>query len=170
MIEKLKNIGVNIKIDNVLTLSAKGSIGRMHLARALEKEGYVSSVEEAFKKFIADDSPCYVPRSHPNVKEAVEMIENAGGIAVLAHPHTLKNDKIIEKIVKEGVKGIEAHYPNQHKSLVKKYKEIAVKYNLLLTGGSDNHGLGKEGFPIGGVKVSYELVEKLKEALNRDES
>jgi len=162
MVEKLKEVGVNVTADEVFQISGKGSVGRLHLAGILFKRGYVSSIEEAFRRFIGDDGPGYVKRLRPTVKEAIEMINKVGGIAVLAHPHTLYKDTLILQLIKDGIRGIEVYYPGQSEFAIKRYEDLAHNYNLIITGGSDCHGLGKGEVSMGKVKVPYELVEKLK--------
>jgi hypothetical protein len=165
MLERLREIGVNIMAEEVFKLSGGGSIGRMHLARVLKNRGYVSSIEEAFKRFIGEGECCYVKRLRPTSKEAIEMINKVGGIAVLAHPHTLHQDNLIPQLVKDGIRGIEVYYPEQSEFTREIYEDLAHKYNLVITGGSDCHGLGKDEVFMGKVKIPYELVEKLKSSL-----
>ncbi len=167
MVEKLREAGVNVTADEVFQISGAGSVGRLHLAGILFKRGYVSSIEEAFKRFIGDDSSCYVKRLRPTVKEAIEMINKVGGTAVLAHPHTLHKDTLIPQLIKDGIRGIEVYYPGQSEFAKKIYEDLAHKYNLIITGGSDCHGLGKGEVSMGKVKIPYELVEKLKSSIAR---
>lgn len=165
MVERLRQSGINITAQEVLELSGKGSVGRLHLARVLEKKGCVSSIEEAFKKLIGDGCPCYVKRLRPTPKEAIGMINKVGGIAVLAHPHTMYGDTLIPQLIQDGIKGIEVYYSDQSEFAIRRYEDLAHKHNLIITGGSDCHGLGKGEVSMGKVKIPYELVEKLKSSV-----
>lgn len=165
MIDKLSKHGFTISLEDLLKVSGpSGVVGRLHLAQLLHKKKYVSSLEEAFKKYIGDKAPFYVKKVNLSYQEAIETILNLGGIPVLAHPHLLHRDELIPSFIKAGLKGIEV-YHSEHPNKVSRYYEgLAQKYNLLITGGSDCHGSGKGRILMGGVKVSYHLVEKLKEA------
>ena len=96
-------------------------------------------------------------------REAIDLILRAGGVPVLAHPHIIGDDALIEEFIKYGVRGIEVFHSDHRPPVRKKYEKMAEKYGLLITGGSDCHGLAKKNILLGNVKVPYELVEKLKE-------
>ena len=162
IVEKLNDMGVTLDPDKIFNLSGQGTVGRLHIARALVLEGKVSSVFEAFKKYIGDRCPAYVLGFKFSPSEAIKLIKDAGGISVLAHPYTIHNDELIIKFIGEGLMGLEVYYPEHSQSMVNFYKNLALKHNLLITGGSDCHGSAKPDVRIGSVKVSYELVEKMK--------
>ncbi|MBU1124594.1 MAG: PHP domain-containing protein [Candidatus Omnitrophica bacterium] len=164
IIEKLHGIGVGLRPEAVFDLAGQGVVGRLHVARALLQEGLVGSLAEAFQRYIGDKSPAYVLGFRFSPAQAIALIRDAGGIAVLAHPYILKNDDLIPRFVDEGLQGLEVHYPEHSQSMVNFYLGIARKYNLLVTGGSDCHGDAKSEIKMGSLKVDYELVEKLKEA------
>ncbi len=163
MVEKLKGMQVNIEPEEVFKLSRTDSVGRLHLARAIVKNGYSASIPEAFQRFIGDHAPAYVCGFHLNPQEAINLILSAKGIPVLAHPYTLAEEEIIFKFVDYGLKGLEVYYPEHSRQQTDRYRQIALKYNLLATGGSDCHGQAKPEVAIGSVKIPYQLVEKLKE-------
>jgi len=164
MVEKLKNLGVQIEADEVFNISAKGIVGRLHIARALLKAGAVKSTAEAFRRYIGDKGPAYYCGFKLNPAEAINLIRKAGGIPVLAHPYTLSDDELVLEFIKEGIMGLEVYYPEHTQSMINFYLELAQKYNLLITGGSDCHGSAKPEARIGSLKIPYELVEKLKSA------
>lgn len=166
MVGKLRETGIDIVAEEVLKLSGSGSVGRLHLARVLSERGYISSIEEAFKRFIGDNGPCYVKRLRLTPKRAIEMINIAGGIAVLAHPYLMHQDNLIPQLIKDGLRGIEIYCPSQSESAANKYKDLAHSHNLIITGGSDCHGLAKGEVSMGKVKVPYELVNKLKSSIS----
>lgn len=169
IIEKLKGLGVSLNADAVFKMChEKGSVGRLHIARALVQAGYCRYTGEAFEKYIGDKSRAYVCGFRFNPAEAIRMIRNtAGGCCVLAHPYSLHNDDLIPLLVNEGIQGLEVYYPEHNASMAQRYKKMAEEYGLMLTGGSDCHGEAKPESKIGSVKVPYELVEKLKEARGR---
>lgn len=163
IIEKLNEIGFNITRKEVFSLSNGGAIGRSHIAHILKKKGYVRTFSEAFDKYLAIGKIAYVERYRLKPQEAINLINEVDGIPVLAHPGLINNDEIVEKIVEIGVKGIEAYYYEHNSKETTKYLEYAKNNNLLITGGSDDHGPGnKDGMRLGKIKLDYELVKNLK--------
>lgn len=170
MIEKLKKYNVLIDPEEVFKTSGPGSVGRLHVAFVLEKHGYVSSVREAFRRYIGDKAPCYVKHFEISAKDAIAEIKRIGGVAVFAHPHVMGEDRFIPQFVKYGLNGIEAYHSDHPTSASKYYVELAERYKLLITGGSDCHGLGKGEILMGKVKVPYEVVEELKRCAEKTRS
>lgn len=164
--DKLKESGINLEAKDVFDIAKQGNPGRLHIARALVKRGFISSTAEAFRKYIGDKCPAYVSGFKLSPREGIKLIKDAAGIPVLAHPYTLKRDELIPLFVEFGLMGIEVYYPEHTQAMVNFYLETAKKYDLLVTGGSDCHGEAKSEVKIGSVKIPYELVEKLKEAKN----
>lgn len=168
IVDKLKEQGIKIKPETILEgISEQGTVGRLHAARAMVKEGLVTSVFEAFQKYIGDKCPAYVLNFKLSPQEAIELIKSAGGIPVLAHPYILKRNDLIPAFADLGLMGLEAYYTEHSQSMVNSYLELAKRYNLLVTGGSDYHGEAKPEVRMGAVKIPYELVERLKEAKNK---
>jgi len=171
ILRKLKQKGIEISEKELFGLSGPGSIGRLHIARLLFKKGFVSSIQSAFTKYISDRGPCYVKKYKLSPNEAIDMIKDVGGVAVLAHPNTVNiNDRstedVLKILIKGGIQGIEVYHSDHTAKDKNEYKALAEKYNLLITGGSDCHGLGKQRVLIGKIKVPYELVEGLKRRRN----
>lgn len=164
IVDKLKSMGITLKPNTVFDIAKQGTVGRLHIARALVKEGMVDSIFEAFKKYIGDKCPAYVLGFRFSPKEAIKLIKDAGGIPVLAHPYTLNNDGLIAEFIGYGLMGLEVYYPGHSQSMINFYLNLARSNNLLVTGGSDCHGNAKPEVMIGSIKIPYELVEKLKEA------
>ncbi len=162
--DKLKAIGADLSPEAVLNLAGKGTVGRLHVARALVKEGLVENVFEAFQKYIGDKGPAYVLGFKLSPREAIQLILDAGGIPVLAHPYTIPDDGLILEFIKYGLMGLEAYYPEHSQSMINFYLELARNNNLLVTGGSDCHGNAKSEIKIGSLRIPYELVEILKQA------
>lgn len=166
IIENLKNIGIELSSDTVFGISGKSTVGRMHIAKAMVKEGRVSSIPEAFRKYIGDSSPAYVLGFTLSVKEAIDMIHEASGLAVLAHPYLLHNDQLIVEFTRLGLDGIEIYYPEHSQGLINLYLELAKKHNLLVTGGSDFHGAVKPDVKLGTIKLPMDFVEKMRQRKN----
>ncbi len=162
--DKLKTLGKNLEPQDVFALAEKGTVGRLHVAQAMMKKGLVKSTWEAFQLYIGDKCPAYVLGFRFSPQETIELIRKVGGIPVLAHPYSLGKDDLITKFVDCGLMGLEVYYTEHSAAMTKKYLEIARKYNLLITGGSDCHGLAKPEVKIGSIKIPYSLVESLKAA------
>ena len=167
ILRKLEKFEVRISEEELFDFSRSGSVGRLHIAQLLFKKGYVSSIPQAFKKYIGDKGPCYARKFKLSPREAVEMIKGVGGIAVLAHPKTLymkdrSMEDILSLLIKDGIGGIEVYHSDHTRKDEDMLSALAEKYKLAITGGSDCHGLGKKEVLIGKVKIPYELVEKLK--------
>ncbi len=164
ILEKLKGIGVNLEAQAVFDIAKDGAVGRLHIARAMVKEGLAGSVWEVFHKYIGDKSPAYICGFKFSPLEAIKLIRDVGGIPVLAHPYTLNNDALIPQFVKNGLMGLEVYYPEHSQGMINLYLGLAGKFNLLVTGGSDCHGKAKPEVKIGTIKIPYALIEKLKTA------
>ena len=136
-----KKEGIRIKFDDVKKLVAEGgSIGRPHIARAITNAGGTTNIMDAYAKYIHDDSPVYVQRKTVSPFDAVEIIYDAGGIPVIAHPHDID---IAEQLIKElmtcGLRGVEAYHRKHSPACVEYFSSIAEKLGLIVTGGSDFH-------------------------------
>lgn len=167
IVEKLRNLGINMDIDKVFKTSGPGSVGRLHLAQELYNQGFVSSINQAFEKYIGNKGPCYVKKFRLTPKQAIDMIVRLGGVPVLAHPHIMAADEIIPRLIADGIKGIEVYHSEITDKSREHYKQLAERHGLLITGGSDCHGTGKGKVLMGRVKVPYCLVEKLKQCQSR---
>ena len=163
MIAKLEKLGIHIEWQRVQEIAGSGTIGRPHLAQAMLEKGYITSLKEAFTKYISQGGPAYVEREKMTPVEAVALILRANGLAVLAHPFTVNNpETVIIELKAAGMVGIEAYYADYSADKVSRLVSLADRHNLIATGGSDYHGLdaGNETM-IGGVDVPTESVEQL---------
>jgi 3',5'-nucleoside bisphosphate phosphatase len=141
IVKRLRDMGFAISWEQVLEIALGGSVGRPHIAQALRDTGYVTSIDEAFKKYLYDGGPAYVERKKITTVEAVELIRSVGGIAVLAHPTYVKEpETVLAEMVQAGLSGIECHYGHYDDATVERLLGLAKKYNLVATGGSDFHG------------------------------
>jgi len=161
MCAALKQLGIPLKAEAVFALANCKSPGRPHVARALVKEKLIGNLDEAFEKYLKKGRPAWVPKTKMSALEGVELIHQAGGLAVMAHPGLNRTDDIIPGLVKAGLDGIECFHTKHSTVMAERYLEIAEKYDLLVTGGSDCHGFSKKAPLIGTVKLPYEHIEKL---------
>ncbi len=136
-----KKEGIKIKFENVQKLVApKGSIGRPHIARAITSCGGSANVMEAYAKFINNNSDVYVERKTVSPHDAVEIISEAKGIPVFAHPIDVDiADKLTKDLVNCGLRGIEAYHRKHSPAAVEHFSTLAEEYGLIVTGGSDFH-------------------------------
>lgn len=164
MVNRLQDAGMVISFDQVQTLAKGESMGRPHVARALIQNGYVSSIKEAFDKYIGRGRPGFVPRYKFVPAEAIELINNAGGIPVLAHPGLIKEREKIIEVIRLGIKGLEVYYPEHSLEQQRDLIKLAEHYNLLITGGSDYHGPGSEESraSIGASTISFDLLKQIE--------
>lgn len=133
----------SIKIDfDVMKqqVAEGGSIGRPHIAKAITSAGGTSSVIEAYSKFINDNSSVYVQRKTVSPQDAVEIIYDAGGVPVIAHPHDIDiADELIKELMSYGLRGIEAYHRKHSPAIVEYFSSMAEELGLIVTGGSDFH-------------------------------
>ena len=164
MIKKLNAMGVKIDAEEVFRIAVnKGSVGRLHVAKAMLNYGAIKSLREAFDKYIGFAKPCYVPYTKLSPKETMELILKAGGVPVIAHPALIGNDDYIGEFIDHGLRGLEVYHTDHKPHISKRYEAMAEELGLVMTGGSDCHGMGKGRILMGTVRVPYELVEKLRE-------
>lgn len=171
-IKVLNNLGYEITEEEVRKTAGNGTIGRPHIARTLLKKGYFNTIPEVFNALLADGKKAYVKAKNYSIPEVVEMILNLGGVPVLAHPYLMKMsderlEEEVKKLVSYGLKGIEAYYSESTPSKTKYHLELAKKYNLIVTCGSDFHGTNKKneiGHIINGKEMiaDYSVIERLK--------
>jgi predicted metal-dependent phosphoesterase TrpH len=172
IIAKLNGLGIPVTMARVQEISGGGQVGRPHIARALMEAGYVSSIQEAFDKYLGYQRAAYVSKFRFPPTQALAMIREANGIPVLAHPFTLGlgSAAALRKLVMElkglGLAGLEVYYSEHTPEQEALYLKLAQELDLLITGGSDYHGDNKPEIILGSMpsqeKLSYKLVEALK--------
>ncbi|MDD6637237.1 MAG: PHP domain-containing protein [Lachnospiraceae bacterium] len=145
IISYLEEFGLTVLRQEVEAKAGSNVIGRPHFAQVLLEKGYVSSIQEAFDRYLATEGFSKIERPKPSAEEGIHMIHEAGGIAVLAHPVSLKKsgadlEQEISELVKEGLDGIETYYSTHTEKQIQEYHELAKKYQLIETAGSDFHG------------------------------
>jgi len=164
IVERLNDLGLKISFDRVKEIAGRGAIGRPHIARAIVEAGYASSLNSAFGKYLIRGASAYVPRHKLTPLAAMEIIRDAGGVPVLAHPGLAKHDELIPSLVESGLKGIEVYHTDHSSAKTRHYIEIARQYDLVATGGSDSHGPNNiKTVAIGSATVDLTVVDKLRE-------
>jgi len=170
MVELLNKVGVKISFEQVKNIAGDDYLGRPHVAKVMMKEGYINEIGEAFTEdYIGNGGKAYVPKYKLSPEKAIEIINNAGGISVIAHPEFINHGEAmdfedIKKLKEAGLQGIEVYQSKHDKKAVEKYKKIAKELDLLITGGSDFHGENSSDVNLGDVRLSEERVVELKKA------
>ena len=162
MVEKLNELGVTLSFDAVESRSAGTAIGRPHIAEAMVESGLVKTFEEAFRKYIGNNCPAYIPKSKLGPKEAIDLIHRAHGVAVLAHPFINDMHRHVESLAQMQLDGLEVYHYSHGKQKNKELKRLARRYNLLPSGGSDFHGRHEHEGEIGADQVPVEYLDNLK--------
>ncbi len=167
IIAKLNELGSMITYEDAKEdLKTTVSIGRPHIANALVKQGFVKSFFDAFSKYIGDDKVADVKKVRPNYDRVFKVIKEAGGLSFLAHPAKYFNEEEIKIFKAAGLDGIEVVHPSHTAADTKKYKEIASKFNLLTSGGSDFHGGRKnDAGNMGKYYISEKEIDKMRAML-----
>jgi len=173
IIERLRALGLDVTYEEVRALAGTDSVGRPHIARLLMDKQYVTSAKDAFDRYLSEGCPAYVARELPTPADAVSWIRAAGGVAVLAHPTWAKVsgeglNTLLTTLKGDGLGGIEVHYSTHTKRQTTEYLDLAKRLDLLVTGGSDFHGITKPDIEVGigrgDLKVPRQLLDPLKEA------
>jgi hypothetical protein len=163
MVQRLNKLGVPLLAQSVFALANCRSPGRPHVARTLVQAGFCETLDEAFERFLRKGRPAWVPKFKISAYDAIELVHHAGGVAVMAHPGLNHSDQMIPALVEAGLEGLECFHTKHSTSMTEHYLQMADKLGLLVTGGSDCHGLSKGKPLVGTIKVPYELAERLRD-------
>ncbi len=141
IVQNLCDAGYPLDIDLVRAEAAHEgtALGRPHVARALIRAGYFSDINTVFRELLVTGKPGYVPSAYMLPHQAVELVAKAGGVPVLAHPSRLKDEAVIDELVQAGLVGIETFYGTHDANQVAHYRDVAAKFGLVMTAGSDFH-------------------------------
>lgn len=163
ILEKLQSQGIDIQKAEIQKIARGESVGRPHIAQALMNKGIVKTIREAFDCYIGLGAPAYVPRNKLSPEQGIALVRAAGGVAILAHPGVHSLWKGIPPWIELGLQGIEVTHSEHSLADEKQCRELAERYNLIMTGGSDYHGEErKPGIHLGDWGTSYEVVEKIR--------
>jgi len=171
IIERLRDLGISITLEQVQKEAQTGQVGRPHFAKVMVQQGYVRSVREAFDRYLKKDAPAYVDKYRFAPQEAIGCIRDAGGVAVLAHPSIFgrHGSAALQNLIAElstcGLQGIEVYYPEHSPRQQKTYQGFARQYSLIETGGSDFHGSQVNGIAIGTGRGSLHVPDQLLQNL-----
>ena len=176
IVRRLNELGLAITMDELTAEANGGVIGRPHIAAILLRKGYVSSMKNAFDKYLAPGGAAFFDKERISPRDAIEMVRQSGGVAVLAHPSQLRttNDAQLEQIISDladaGLAGLEVIHSDNDAAMVEKYSRLADRYGLLKTGGSDFHGAHKSAIGLGtanGRRIPREFFDALIARLKR---
>ncbi|MGM0501903.1 MAG: PHP domain-containing protein [Bacillota bacterium] len=163
IVAKLNDLGVEINFPEVLGLADGAVVGRSHIAQILLEKGYAQEWSQAFDQYIGRQAPAYVERERLDVKGAIDLIKEADGIPIIAHPGLIGNDELLDQFLDWGAKGVEVYHSEHDDEEQDKYLSFSKRNNILITGGSDCHGpRRKDGVLLGSIKASYQILEELK--------
>ncbi|MCR1950221.1 PHP domain-containing protein [Clostridium sp. DSM 100503] len=163
---KLRKNDIHLTLDELAIDLDSTVIGRSHVANAMVKKGYFDSYKAAFTNFLVKGKPAYVKGFKLNYKDAIQVINSSGGVAVLAHPGQIYKGLAIENIIKDfkfyGLRGVEVYHPSHSREQTNNFYNLCKKHKLFITGGSDYHG--KECYNenlIGSYGINEALLKKL---------
>lgn len=174
ILEKLNGMGIEINHEEVVRLSRCGQTGRPHIARLLINKGYVKTMNEAFKQYLGRNKPAWCSRFSYTAAESIDIIHQAGGVAVFAHPGQLDpgmkvQPRFIKELKERKLDGLEIFYPGHTRKMQKRLMGLARQHKLLATGGSDYHGNNRAGGLAGGKdticppdSIMDELLQRLQ--------
>lgn len=171
MVERLQALGLPISWERVQELAQGGTVTRPHLAEALLEKGYVASREEAFERYLGTGRPAYVARHKLSPEDAVRLIRNFHGVPVLAHPVSVEPERswaddfpdpwpFLERLIEAGLLGLEAYFRMSPPEVSSRLADLAERYGLIVTGGSDFHGF-PEDEGLGSTPVPLTAVQDL---------
>lgn len=175
IIDKLNALGIPVRLEAIAADAGKSAIARPHIAEYLVKTGYAASIDDAFDRLLGKGQPAYVDKFRVSAEEAIALIQDAGGLAVMAHPVLFSPtpDDALEALLVTlkamGLAGVEVYYPGQTDAQTAALEKLARRLGLLMTGGTDFHGdINPEihmGKGLGDLEISYSLFEQLKTAI-----
>ncbi len=170
MVAKLIGLGIPISYERIKEIAGDAMIGRPHVAKVLLEGGYVTTIQEAFDKYLAEGKPAFVPHEGLTPPEAVALIHRAHGAAVLAHPALFNGNlaELFAELLTAGLDGIEAFYPMHRPDQTAQYVALAQRHGLIVTGGSDFHSVVRDQEnAIGSIALPSGTIESLDERIRR---
>jgi predicted metal-dependent phosphoesterase TrpH len=164
---RLAELGARVDIDELVSNADGGVVGRPHVARALLEAGHVATLQEAFDRFLANGGPADVPKMMVEPRECIEMIHGAGGIAVIAHAGIWNQFDLIPHLASIGLDGVEVWHSAHSREDSDRLEEIADRFGLAKTGGSDCHGkLGERPELLGTCGLEETRWKKLQRVVS----
>ena len=167
MVGKLNAIGIPVTFEAVLAAAGPGAVGRPHVARAVVDGGWALDSREVFDRFIGQGKPANVPKQRLELRDAIDLVHNAGGLAVVAHPGPDFTRTRVERAVALGLDGLEVWHPSHSADEIRRLRALVEHFRLVASGGSDWHGAAEGPRVIGVMKVPATVLEQ-QEARLRD--
>ena len=174
IVDELTRLGMPITLDEVLVEAGEGSVGRPHIAAVMVAKGYVPDIKTAFDLWLAGGAPAYVKRRLLSPQAGIGLAVESGAVPILAHPHTLGVNRaaemadLLDELKGYGLVGLEAHYSGYQQHERYGYDDLARRFGLIPSGGSDYHGTYKEGLGLGSgygdLHVPERILENLRES------
>ena len=174
IVRRLQDLGIDVRYDEILAEAGSGSVGRPHFAEVMVRNGYVPDVRAAFDEYLAKGKPGYVARERLRPEEAIRLARESRAVPVVAHPHTLGLDtaadfaETFEMLTAAGLVGVESIYGEYDPDEQARFTDLATRFGLLPSGGSDYHGTYKEGLELGSgrgwLNVPRSVLDHLRAA------
>jgi predicted metal-dependent phosphoesterase TrpH len=159
IVEKLNAAGVTLSVEDVMRESGGGAVGRPHIARALMKAGKVSSLQEAFDRWLGAGRSAYVDKERLSIADGIDLIHRAGGLAVYAHPGAEGTRERLAPMVALGMDGVEVRHPSHSADEIKRLRGVANALDIVPSGGSDWHGASQGPRTLGCMQVNFGWLE-----------
>lgn len=140
MTRRLTDLGAPVSMERVLAFAGGGAVGRPHVARALVEAGHVDTMGQAFMRYLGDQAPGYVPKRPVAPATLIDLVRDAGGVTVLAHPAESIDEAFVREMAGIGLRGLEVQHPSHEEATAERWREVALSLDLVPTGGSDYHG------------------------------
>ncbi|MBN1212998.1 MAG: PHP domain-containing protein [candidate division Zixibacteria bacterium] len=163
MVEKLNKLGLALSFETVREYVTGSVVGRPHIAEALFQKDLTGSYQEAFDNYIGNNGPAYFPKAKMTPAEAISLIHQAGGLAILAHPYIGDMMRYLDVLLALGLDGIEVYHYSHNRESISFLKQVVEKYGLIASGGSDFHGRSGQNGTIGSMNVPFEYLDNMKQ-------
>jgi predicted metal-dependent phosphoesterase TrpH len=160
IVSRLNELGVRVTLEDVLSQSGGGAVGRPHIARALINDGWATDMRDAFDRYLGNGKAAFVAKDRLSIGDAIAMIHGAGGLAILAHPGQSGNRKRIEMLVGLGLDGVEVRHPSHNSEDVARLLALVEHFRLVPSGGSDWHGVAEGGRTLGMMRVPMAWLDR----------
>jgi 3',5'-nucleoside bisphosphate phosphatase len=160
MVARLNELGVRIALEAVFEQAAGGAVGRPHIARAMVAEGWAVDFRDAFDRYLGNGKPAFVPKDKLPVSDAIQLIHQAGGLAVLAHPASTGTRERVAAFVALGIDGLEVRHPSHNPEDVARLSALVDHFGLVPSGGSDWHGSGDGPRTLGAMRIPGEWLSR----------
>jgi len=172
IVQLLNEAGMSLTLNEVVEQSGGGTVGRPHIAAVMMRHGFVPDIRTAFDLWLGAGRPAYVGRDRLDPEEAIDLARESGAVPILSHPHTLgittatEMSELLTRLRRAGLIGLEAIYSSYHRHERAGYADLARRFGLLPSGGSDFHGTYKPGLSIGSgygdLVVPGEMLDSLR--------